>query len=79
MFDKVINAIFLIAFCFSVAILSFSIFAGILFLEFSGFQPVFFLILFLFLGKSQPDVSYKGCSYKKRVTDILIFLSISLD
>ena len=35
------------------------------FLFFVEFQPVF-LCCSYFLGKSQPDVSYKGCSYNKR-------------
>ena len=35
------------------------------FLNFVGFQPAVFLKLFLFLGKSQPDISDKCCFYKK--------------
>ena len=41
---------------------NFAIFDGILFLELVESQPVLFPVLFLFLGKSQPGVSYKGCS-----------------
>ncbi len=37
------------------------------FLSFVESQPALFLTLFFFLAKSQPGVSYKGCSYKKNV------------
>ena len=46
--DKVINSILLIAFCFSVAILSVFL---VFFLIFVEFQPALFLVLFLFFGQ----------------------------
>ena len=41
-----------------------------------NFSLLFFLYCSYFLGNSQPDVSYKGCSYKKkRVVDSYKFIN----
>ena len=56
-----------VLFLFSSVVLLCLIVFDITFLKICRVSACFFLMLFLFFGKSQPDVSYKGCSYKKGV------------
>ena len=56
----------LLYFIFRLLFIYFEFFLVFYFLSFVEFQLALFLI---FLGKFQPDVSYKGCSYKKASID----------
>ena len=60
MLDKDINAILLITFLFF-----FCYSFNLQFLSFVEFSLSFSYVVFYLSGKSQPDVFYKVCSYKK--------------